>query len=91
MIQVCQQHHRPFHQVDRNLPSLKQVSSPCFASAARHFNRDPLGKRVIRWRDDKGGEFMGAEFKDYWLGTGITQEFAANHTPQQIVVSERVD
>ena len=50
----------------------------------------PLNKGTIRWRVDKGGEFAGDEFKDYCLGTGSTQEFAATNTPQQLGVSEHV-
>ena len=50
----------------------------------------PLGKRIIRWRADKGGEFMGDEFKYYCLGTDITQQFAATNTPQQTGVSKRI-
>ena len=50
----------------------------------------PLGKRTIKWRADKGGEFTGDEVKGYCLGTGKTQEFTATNTPQQIAVSERV-
>ena len=50
----------------------------------------PLGKRVIRWRADKVGEFTGDEFKAYCLELDITHEFAATNRPQQIGVSERV-
>ena len=50
----------------------------------------PLGKRIIRWRADKRREFTGDEFKAYYLEIGITREFAASNTLQQIDVSERV-
>ena len=49
-----------------------------------------LGKRIIRWRADKEGELTRDEFKAYCLQAGITQEYAATNTPQQIGVSERV-
>ena len=49
-----------------------------------------LGKRIIKWRADKGGDFTGDEFKSYCLETVITQELAATKKPQQIDVSERV-
>ena len=48
------------------------------------------GARVIRWRVDKGGEYTTKAFKQYYLETDITQEFAAINTPQQNGVSERV-
>ena len=50
----------------------------------------PRGGRVIRWRDDKEGEYMSEVSKQYCWETGITQEFAATNTPQQKGVSERV-
>ena len=49
-----------------------------------------LGERIIRWRADKEGKFTDDEFKDYYLGLCITQEFASSNTPHQISVSERV-
>ena len=33
----------------------------------------PLGKHIIRWRADKGGDFSGDGFKAYCLETGIPQ------------------
>ena len=50
----------------------------------------PCGDRVIRWRADKGREFTGEAFKQYYLETGITQKFAATNTPQQNGLSVRV-
>ena len=38
----------------------------------------------------KGGEYIGEEFQQYCLETGIVQEFAGTNTPHQIGVSERV-
>ena len=49
-----------------------------------------LGKRIIRWRTDKGGELTGDEFKAYCLEPGTTQEFAATNTLQQNGEFERV-
>ena len=49
-----------------------------------------FGSRIVTWRADKGGEYIGEDFKAYCQETGITQQFAAINTPQQIVVSERV-
>ncbi|CAM9564750.1 unnamed protein product, partial [Sphacelaria rigidula] len=50
----------------------------------------PGGVRVERLRADKGGEFIGNEFKSYCRQTGILLEFASTNTPQQIGLSERV-
>ncbi|CAN0098636.1 unnamed protein product [Sphacelaria rigidula] len=50
----------------------------------------PGGLRVERLRADKGGEFIGNEFKSYRRQTGILLEFASTNTPQQIGLSERV-
>ena len=38
----------------------------------------------------KGGEYIGEEFRQYCLETGIIREFTATNTPQQVGVSERV-
>ena len=50
----------------------------------------PGGVRVERVRADKGGEFIGNEFKSYCRQTGILLELASTNTPQQIGLSERV-
>ncbi|CAM9739715.1 unnamed protein product [Sphacelaria rigidula] len=50
----------------------------------------PGGVRVERLRADKGGEFIGNEFKSYGRQTYILLEFASTNTPQQIGLSERV-
>ena len=50
----------------------------------------PFGSRIVTWRVDKGGEHTGEDFKTYCQKTGITQQFAATNTPQEIGVSERV-
>ena len=66
---------------DQALPSLQLFVTSSVIS---------LGNRIIRWRADKGGGFKGDKIKAYCLETGITQEFAALNTPQQIGVPERV-
>ena len=50
----------------------------------------PCGGRVIRWRADEEEEYTSEAFKQYYLETGITQEFGATNTPEQNDVSERV-
>ena len=50
----------------------------------------PSGVRVQRLRADKGGEFIGNDFKDYCTQTGVLLEYASTNTPQQIGMSERV-
>ena len=50
----------------------------------------PGGVRVERVRSDKGGEFIGNEFKSYYRQTGVLLVFASTNTPQQIGPSERV-
>ena len=50
----------------------------------------PCGGRDIRWRADKGGEYTSEAFKQFFLETGISQEFATTNTPQQNGVSKRV-
>ena len=50
----------------------------------------PFGSRIVTWRADNGSEYTGEDFKAYCQETGITQQFAATNTPQQIGVLERV-
>ena len=50
----------------------------------------PFGGRIVRWRADKGGEYTGEEFQQYYLETGNIQEFTATNTPQQIGVHKSV-
>ncbi|CAM9813692.1 unnamed protein product, partial [Sphacelaria rigidula] len=50
----------------------------------------PGGVQVEQLRPDKGGEFIGNEFKSYCRQTGILLEFASTNTPQRIGLSERV-
>ena len=50
----------------------------------------PSGVRVERVRADKGGEFIGNDFKRYCTQTGVLLEYASTNTPQQIGMSERV-
>ena len=51
----------------------------------------PFGSRIVTWRADKGGEYTSEDFKAYYQETGITQQFTATNTLQQIVVLERVE
>ena len=48
------------------------------------------GVRVERLRADKGGEFIGNDFKDYCTQTGVLLEYASTKTSQKIGISERV-
>ena len=50
----------------------------------------PSGVRVERLGADKGGEFVGNDFKDYCTQTGVLLEYASTNTPQQVGISERV-
>ena len=50
----------------------------------------PSGVCVERLRADRGGEFIGHDFKDYCTQTGVLLECASTNTPQQIDMSERV-
>ena len=49
-----------------------------------------FGRRIVTWRADQGGKYTGEDLKEYYQETDITQQYAANKTPQQIGVSERV-
>ena len=48
-----------------------------------------LGKRVKALRSENGGEFISAEFKEFFSVEGIRRELIAPHNPQQNGVSER--
>ncbi|CAM9991836.1 unnamed protein product, partial [Sphacelaria rigidula] len=48
------------------------------------------GVQLERLRADKGGEFIGKNFRTYRRQTGILLEFASTNTPQRIRLSERV-
>ena len=50
----------------------------------------PSRVRVERLRADKGGEFIGNDFKDYCTQTVVLLEYVSTNTPQQIGMSERV-
>ena len=50
----------------------------------------PLSSGIVTWQAEKGGEYTGEDFKVYCQEPGITQQFAATNTPQQIGVSDRV-
>ena len=49
----------------------------------------PLGLRIEIVRCDKGGEYIGKEFKTLCANAGINAEYTATNTPQQNGVSER--
>ena len=50
----------------------------------------PSGYRLGRVKGDRGGEFTGNAFRQYWREVGVRLEFAATNTPQQIGANERV-
>ena len=50
----------------------------------------PSEFRVERLRADKGGEFIGNDFKTYCTQTGVLLKYTSTNTPQQIDLSERV-
>ena len=49
----------------------------------------PLGLRIEIVRCNKGGEYIGKEFKTLCVNAGINVEYTATNTPQQNGVSER--
>ena len=49
----------------------------------------PLGLRIEIVSCDKGGEYIGKEFKTLCVKAGINVEYTATNTPQQNGVSER--
>ena len=49
----------------------------------------PLGLRIEIVRCDKGGEYIGKEFKTLCVNAGINVKYTATNTPQQNEVSER--
>ena len=49
----------------------------------------PLGLRIEIVRCDKGGEYIGKEFKTLCVNAGINVEYTATSTPQQNGLSER--
>ena len=49
----------------------------------------PIGLRIEIVRCDKGGEYIGIEFKTLCANAGINVEYTATNTPQQNGVSER--
>ena len=48
----------------------------------------PLGLRIEIVRCDKGGEYIGKEFKTLCVHVGINVEYTTTNTPQQNGVSE---
>ncbi|CAI7828020.1 unnamed protein product, partial [Closterium sp. NIES-54] len=49
------------------------------------------GKRVKAIRSDRGGEFLGAEFRSWLKWHGIKQQLATAYTPQSNGVAERAN
>ena len=49
----------------------------------------PLGLRIEIVRYDKGGEYIGKEFKTLCVNAGINVEYTGTNTPQQNGASER--
>ena len=49
----------------------------------------PLGLRIEIVRCDKGGEYIGKEFKTLCINAAINVKYTATNTPQQNGVSER--
>ena len=49
----------------------------------------PVGLRIETARCDRGGEYIGKEFKTLYVNAGINVEYTATNTPQQNGVSER--
>ena len=60
---MCQRDHRPVQQVNLTLPSLWQKTSFASLQLLATSTVILVGKRIIRWRSDKGGEFTFDEFK----------------------------
>lgn len=50
-----------------------------------------LGVKVKQLRDDKGGEYMSNEFKQYCKDHGISRQHTTKATPQQNPVAERLN
>ena len=50
----------------------------------------PSGYRLGRVKGDRGGEFTGNAFRQYWREVGVRLEFAATNTPQEIGANDRV-
>ena len=68
----------------------QQRSSSCLASAVRHFNNDASWQAHHQMACRQWRRIYGRRVQGLLSRTGITQEFAATNTPQQIAVSERV-
>ncbi|CAI7885694.1 unnamed protein product [Closterium sp. NIES-54] len=49
------------------------------------------GKRVKAIRSDRGGEFLGAEFRSWFKRHGIKQQLTTAYTPQSNGVAERAN
>jgi hypothetical protein len=49
------------------------------------------GKKIKRFREDKGGEYMSNEFNAYLEACGIVREHSCRNRPQQNGVAERTN
>ena len=49
------------------------------------------GKKIKRFRDDKGGEYMSKEFQNFLDECGISREHTVRNRPQQNGVAERAN
>jgi len=61
-------------------------------SALKHFKRQAesvTGCRLKHIRTDQGSEFKNAKWEEFCAGEGITHEFTAPYTHQQVGVAER--
>ena len=50
-----------------------------------------LGGKVKQLRDDKGGEYIGADFNKYCMDKGISHQHTTKATPQQNGVAEHLN
>ena len=89
-LQVSQQGNRRVHQVDRHLLLDQQKESNSLVPSTICSTVIPFGGRIVCWRAEKGGEYIGRKFRQYCVETCIIQEFAATNTPKQKGVSERM-
>lgn len=47
------------------------------------YAENKTGKKIKRFRDDKGGEYMSTDFDTYLRNAGITREHSVRNRPQQ--------
>lgn len=63
------------------MPKSKGASLRLFRSFEQYVLIN-FGVHIERLRDDKVGEDINKEFKYYYLGTGVSLEYAGTNTPQ---------